>query len=159
MNDRHSALLRQLGRTARAMYAAFEEEVGYALPRWRILQALHMQSCLTQKDLAARLEMDPGALTRQLKVLEAEGMITRRRAVEDNRLSDVELTPAGADLIAGMQPRRHAFLRRMLRDFPGDELDTTMAVLERMEARFHTVAGESRARQERERTKDESREE
>jgi DNA-binding MarR family transcriptional regulator len=128
------------------MYAAFEEEVGYALPRWRILQALHTESCLTQKDLALRLEMDPGALTRQLKVLEADGMITRRRAADDNRLSDVELTPVGADLIAGMQPRRRAFLRRMLKDFPPDELDTTMAVLERMETRFRVVASESRAR-------------
>jgi DNA-binding MarR family transcriptional regulator len=143
VNDRHSALLRQLGRTARAMYAAFEAEVGYALPRWRILQALHVESRLTQKDLAARLEMDPGALTRQLKILESEGMVTRRRMADDNRLSDVELTPAGAELIAGMQPRRRNFLRRMLKDFPAEELDTAMAVLERMEARFRVVASEA----------------
>jgi DNA-binding MarR family transcriptional regulator len=140
VTDRHSTLLRQLGRTARAMYAAFEAEVGYALPRWRILQALHVESRLTQKDLAARLEMDPGALTRQLKVLEAEGLVTRRRTEDDNRLSDVELTPTGAELIASMQPRRRAFLRRMLKDFPADELDTAMAVLARMETRFRTVA-------------------
>jgi DNA-binding MarR family transcriptional regulator len=141
MKDRHNALLRQLARTARAMYAAFEEEVGYALPRWRILHVLHTHSCSTQKNLAAQLEMDPGALTRQLKVLESEGMVTRRRAAEDNRLSDVELTPAGVSLITRLQPRRRAFLRRTLQDFPDAELDATMAVLESMEARFRAAGG------------------
>lgn len=141
MNDRHNALLRQLARAARTMYAAFEDEVGYALPRWRILHVLHTHSCSTQKDLAAQLEMDPGALTRQLKVLESEGMVTRRRAAEDNRLSDVELTPAGVHLITGLQPRRRAFLRRTLQDFSDAELDTAMTVLEKMEARFRTAGG------------------
>lgn len=62
--------MQQIGRTGRAMYAAFEQQVGYPLPRWRILAALIDLEQATQKQLATRLSMDPGALTRQLKAME-----------------------------------------------------------------------------------------
>ena len=69
MNERERNLLQQLGRTARAMYAAFEAEVGQPLPRWRILQALSEGGEISQKALARTLTMDPAALTRQMKAL------------------------------------------------------------------------------------------
>lgn len=146
MNEQYSVLLRQLGRTTRVMYAAFEAEVGCALSRWRVLQTLYTHATASQKELATRLEIDPGALTRQLKILETEGLIRRERAAEDNRLSDVELTPAGERLIAGLQPQRRAFLRRALRDLPPDQLDTTLSVLQTLETRLQTIGEEARSR-------------
>lgn len=139
MSERERTLLRQLGRTARAMYAAFESEVGYAMPRWRILQALHERGQATQKDLAAQLAMDPGALTRQMKALEAEGLIARQRAADDNRLSAVTLTPAGSRVIAEVQPLRRAFAQKVLKGLPREELAATMAILQRLEERFRRM--------------------
>ena len=121
MNERERALLRQLGRTARTMYAAFEAEVGCALPRWRILQTLYEQTHATQKELVKHLAMDPGALTRQMKMLEKEGLITRRNDPEDNRLTTAVLTPAGRNAIATKQPMRKAFSRKVLMGLPTDE--------------------------------------
>lgn len=144
MNERERTLLRQLGRTARAMYVAFEAEVGYAMPRWRILQALQEQGDLTQKRLAERLAMDPGALTRQLKLLEAEGLIARRRLPADNRLSDVSLTAAGAHAVAAVQPQRQAFARKVLRGLPKEEMQATMALLGRLEDRFRRMGGQAK---------------
>ena len=142
MNEQERTLLRQLGRTARAMYAAFEAEVGYALPRWRILQALQEHGGLTQKRLAEQLAMDPGALTRQLKALEAEGLIARRRAPADNRLSDVSLTAAGARAVASVQPLRRAFTRKVLKGLPKEEMRATVATLARLEERFRRMGGQ-----------------
>lgn len=139
MSERERTLLRQLGRTARAMYAAFESEVGYALPRWRILQALQEQRQATQKDLAALLSMDPGALTRQMKALEAEGLIARQRSADDNRLSSVTLTPAGSRIVADMQPLRRAFAQKVLKGLPGEDVAATMATLQRLEERFRRM--------------------
>ena len=136
MNEQERALLRQLGRTARTMYIAFEAEVGHALPRWRILQALYEQKRATQKELAKQLAMDPGALTRQMKSLEAEGFITRQNVPEDNRLTTVELTPAGTEAIAATQPMRKAFSQKALEGLPADQLDITMSVLKTLEERF-----------------------
>ncbi|MGE5467878.1 MAG: MarR family winged helix-turn-helix transcriptional regulator [Ignavibacteria bacterium] len=136
MNDKERNLLRQIGRTGRAMYAAFEAQVGQALPRWRILQALHDETCATQKELARHLLLDPGALTRQMKALEAEGLVVRRTDPNDNRVTAVSLTKAGAVLVESARPLRQAFSRKALQGLPADELAMTLAVLKRLEDRF-----------------------
>jgi DNA-binding MarR family transcriptional regulator len=139
MNDKERNLLRQIGRTGRAMYAAFEAQVGQPLPRWRILQALHEKKGATQKELAAHLVLDPGALTRQMKILEADGLVTRGSHPQDNRVTSVALTPAGIALVASVKPQRQAFSRKALQGLPADDLATTLAVLERLEARFKSM--------------------
>jgi DNA-binding MarR family transcriptional regulator len=136
MDKPERALLQQLGRTSRAMYAAFEAEVGQPLPRWRVLQALHAAQCTSQKQLADQLTMDPGALTRLLKSLEAEGLVTRLGDPADNRVLSVALTPQGRELIDRAQPLREAFSSKALQGLPTGDLMTTMEVLQSLETRF-----------------------
>lgn len=72
------AILQQFGRTYRAFMIAFEAHVGQPMPRWRIMVALHtMGGHSSQKKLVEVLRVDPGALTRQLKSLDALGWIQR----------------------------------------------------------------------------------
>ncbi len=142
MNDKERTLLQQIGRTGRAMYAAFEAQVGQPLPRWRILQALHEHQCATQKDLARHLVLDPGALTRQMKTLEAAGLVTRETHPQDNRLTSVALTPAGIALVESARPLRQAFSHVALQDLPAGELAVTLSVLKRLEERFHLMSGQ-----------------
>lgn len=142
MTDKERTLLQQLGRTGRAMYSAFEAEVGQPLPRWRILQALHEKKCATQKELALHLLLDPGALTRQMKVLEAEGLVTRESHPQDNRLTAVALTREGIALVESMRPMRQAFARKALRGLSDDEVAATLAVLQRLEERFRAMSSQ-----------------
>lgn len=139
MDKPERPLLHQLGRTSRAMYAAFEAEVGQPLPRWRILQALRDHACASQRQLAALIIMDPGALTRLLKALEADGLVKRISDPQDNRQTLVSLTPAGTRLIDEAQSTRRAFARKALRHLPERDLEITMAVLEALEARFRAM--------------------
>ncbi|MGO9445562.1 MAG: MarR family winged helix-turn-helix transcriptional regulator [Thiobacillaceae bacterium] len=141
MNEGDGNLLQQLGRTGRIMYAAFEAEVGHPLTRWRILQALHEGKQATQKQLAQQLMIDPGALTRHMKAMEAEGLITRQSTPEDNRLTAVALTDAGTGLIEATQTLRAAFAKKVLHDLPPDQLETTMAILRCLEERFRRMQG------------------
>lgn len=136
MNDRERSVLQQIGRTARAMYAAFEADVGQPLPRWRVLHALHDGGELSQKDLAQRLSMDPASLTRQMKAMEAEGLVRRRSDPQDNRLTQVTLTKEGAALFAATQPAREAFAKRALKGLPVTDVAQAMALLRTLEARF-----------------------
>ena len=72
------AIVQQFGRTYRAFMSAFEAQVGHAMPRWRILRTLTDDGGeWSQKRLVERLRIDPGALTRQLKSLEALGWVAR----------------------------------------------------------------------------------
>jgi len=66
----------------------------------RPLLALHEHAGeLSQKKLVERLRVDPGALTRQLKALEALGWIARSVDPRDNRISNVVLTEEGRRIL------------------------------------------------------------
>ena len=136
MTERAPNLLQQIGRTGRAMYAAFEQQVGYPLPRWRILVALTELEQAAQKQLAARLAMDPGALTRQLKAMEEEQLVRRITDPADNRQTLVTLAPAGQALVDAVQPKREAFFQHALGGIPASQMEITLEVLHQLEQRF-----------------------
>jgi MarR family transcriptional regulator, organic hydroperoxide resistance regulator len=141
------AILHQFGRTYRAFMSAFEAQVGHPMPRWRILLALHEQSGeSSQKRLVERLRVDPGALTRQLKLLEALGWIQRSMDERDNRVTNVRLTDAGRAAIEASLPSRNAFLHETLAGLPEDALAALSSALGMLEARIAEVAvGEAEA--------------
>ena len=135
-------VVRQFGRTYRAFTSAFEAHVGHPMTRWRILLALaEPDEAWSQKRLVERLKIDPGALTRQLKALEALGWIARSVDARDNRITNVELTPEGAAVVAESLPRRNAFLRQTMGALPGDALQALSAALGKFETRIVEVAG------------------
>lgn len=139
MNEQERTLLQQIGRTGRTMYAAFEAEVGQALPRWRILHALSERKQATQKELVKALEMDPGALTRQMKSLETEGLVTRQSVSEDNRLTTVALTRRGLAAVQATRAQRKAYLKKAFKDLAPKDVDTALTVLKQLEERFRRM--------------------
>ncbi|KND60520.1 Transcriptional regulator, MarR family [Candidatus Burkholderia verschuerenii] len=135
------AVVQQFGRTYRAFMSAFEAAVGQPMPRWRILLALHEHAgVLSQKKLVERLKVDPGALTRQLKTLEALGWIVRSVDARDNRVSNVALTPQGRAAAEAGLPRRNAFLHDTMASLPDDAIGALSGALLMLEARIGEVA-------------------
>lgn len=131
------AIVQQFGRTYRAFLSAFEAQVGHPMPRWRILRALaEPQGEYSQKRLVELLRVDPGALTRQLKALEALGWISRSADARDNRISNVRLTTEGAAVVEESMPRRDAFLRETVGALSDDALTALAAALGRLETRI-----------------------
>jgi DNA-binding MarR family transcriptional regulator len=140
------AVVQQFGRTYRAFMQAFEAQVGQPMPRWRILLALHEhEGELSQKKLVERLRVDPGALTRQLKTLEALGWITRSVDQRDNRISNVILTQAGRAVTEAGLPRRNAFLNDTMATLPDDAITALSVALRVLEQRIQHVAATSGA--------------
>ena len=134
------AILQQFGRTYRAFMAAFETHVGHPLVRWRILFALYEHDGRrSQKQLVEHLRMDPGALTRQLKSIEALDLITRASDERDNRITNVSLTPAGAALVEDSLPRRTAFLNETMASLPDAALRAFAGGLQLLEAQIARV--------------------
>jgi DNA-binding MarR family transcriptional regulator len=134
------AILHQFGRTYRAFMSAFEAQVGHPMPRWRILLALHEQAGeSSQKKLVERLRVDPGALTRQLKSLEAMGWIARSMDSRDNRVTNVKLTDEGRAAIETSLPSRNAFLHDTMAALPDDVLAGLSSALTMLEARIGEV--------------------
>jgi MarR family transcriptional regulator, organic hydroperoxide resistance regulator len=139
------AIVNQFGRTYRAFMAAFEVQVGHPLPRWRIMLALYEQDgLLSQKRLVEILRVDPGALTRQLKLLESLGWIGRSADARDNRITNVRLTEAGRAATEASLPRRNTFLNLTM-SLPDDALAALSGALHMMEARIGEAASAAQA--------------
>jgi DNA-binding MarR family transcriptional regulator len=75
---------------------------------------------LSIRDLARLLRLDPGTLSPLVKRLEAQGLLTRRRHVHDERTLALELTEAGRSLRDEAEEIPGRMMRRL--DVTRDEL-------------------------------------
>ncbi|HWO60714.1 MAG TPA: MarR family transcriptional regulator [Umezawaea sp.] len=84
---------------SRALTAAYRpllQELGLTYPQYLVMLALWERESMPVKDLGDALQLDYGTLTPLLKRLEAAGLITRQRRVDDERSVQVGLTPEGS---------------------------------------------------------------
>ncbi|MBU6460668.1 MAG: MarR family winged helix-turn-helix transcriptional regulator [Proteobacteria bacterium] len=124
------ALVQQLGQTYRSWLAAFESEVGYCLPRWRILiQLYQMDQPCSQKQLVDILEIDPGSLSRLLQCLDKQGWVRRKTSKKDGRYIEVALTSAGQNEVERCLPLRQSFIENTLSGIPDAHLFIFKSVL------------------------------
>ena len=80
------------------LYKPLLDELGLTYPQYLAMLALWEGDGLAVSELGQRLSLDSGTLTPLLKRLEAAGLITRIRDVQDERRVHVTLTPAGRKL-------------------------------------------------------------
>lgn len=83
------------GALMRAAKAAFQRRVGISDARMHAMGLLYPHGELSQNELQRRLDVDGAAVTRQVKQLESEGLLSRRADPTDNRFTLVMLTDAG----------------------------------------------------------------
>lgn len=82
------------------LYKPLLDELGLTYPQYLVMLVLWEGDGLMVSELGQRLSLDSGTLTPLLKRLETSGLITRIRAVEDERRVHVTLTAAGRRLRA-----------------------------------------------------------
>lgn len=138
--------IQQLGRTYRTFLAAFEATIGHSMPRWRILLNLYDAGELSQKQLALRLRTDPGALTRQIKAIEALGWVERNNDANDNRLTNVALTPLGRKIVRDTLPQRANFVENAFGELTFDEVKALGAMLRTLELHLQSDLADAQNR-------------
>lgn len=136
-------VIQHLGQTYRIMQTAFSSKVGHALPRWRILLALHENGQCSQKHLAERCRLDPASLTRQLQAMQSLDWIEREVDAQDNRLTNVTLTRVGQAIVNETLPRREAFFEQALQGLSAKEISTLNHVLSVLEENFLQATAEA----------------
>ncbi|PMY39034.1 MULTISPECIES: MarR family winged helix-turn-helix transcriptional regulator [Pseudomonas] len=80
------------------VYKPLLQELGLTYPQYLAMMVLWEQDGLTVGEISSRLLTDPGSLTPLLKRLEAEGLLSRTRSREDERVVIIELTEQGRTL-------------------------------------------------------------
>ena len=102
----------------------------------RILILLRETAGMTQKELTARLGVQPGSASEVLNKLEQAGLILRTPSETDRRTTDIRLTPEGevlAKVAAAQRMERHEQMFAML---SGEEKETLIVLLEKINAHW-----------------------
>ena len=82
------------------VYKPLLDEIGLTYPQYLAMLVLWEQDGLMVSELGERLHLDSGTLTPLLKRMEASGLVSRIRDVEDERRVHVTLTASGRKLKA-----------------------------------------------------------
>ena len=107
MNDNYESLLldRQLcfplyacAREMIKLYKPFLDELDLTYTQYIAMMVLWERHSVSVKEMGEALYLDSGTLTPLLKKMEAKGLLTRRRSLEDERSLIVTLTERGQAL-------------------------------------------------------------
>src|SRR5262245_1502592 len=85
-----------------------------------------------QRDIASAIGIEGATLTHHLNKMEAAGLVTRHRTLENRRSQLVELTEQGQALFFTLLDAVMAFDRQLCDGFTATELDTLHGYLERL---------------------------
>ena len=97
------------------------------------LSSIERLGPLTLGDLSAAENVRPPTLTRVVAALDEQGLVTRHVDPKDRRVSRVQATALGRDLLARTRSAGNAYLAARLRSLPADDraaVERAVAVLE-----------------------------
>ena len=98
-----NAAIRTIGMRHRSLTGAKLAGIGLSLGQETLLTELFEQGPRTQAQLSAAACCEPPTITSAVKKLEANGLVTRTPSSSDRRAVIVELTPAGAEVVADLE--------------------------------------------------------
>ena len=133
------AFLFEQGALMRAAKAVFQRCVGISDSRLHVLGMLHKFGELSQTELQRRLDIDGAAVTRQVKQLEAEGLLSRRADPADNRFTLVTLTPAGREMLREVARMAREFFARSLEGISAEDLAGARRTMARIRANLEKM--------------------
>lgn len=130
---------RLIAEASRQILAALDEELlhrgtGITAAQWAILMRVSRGCASTAAELCRYSRYDTGSMTRMLDRLEEKGLIHRERSSKDRRITLLELTEAGRDLLPQLPPVAIKVLNAHLKGFSQAELDQLKGFLNRIRA-------------------------
>ncbi|WP_138496491.1 MarR family winged helix-turn-helix transcriptional regulator [Paenibacillus pinistramenti] len=131
--DRREQILQLLHGLGNRISPRFERCTGISSTRFEILHELCQAEELNQSMLQKAIQVDSAAITRHLKQLEADGVVTRRRNPEDNRITFVRLTEEGRARIDGYRKEKNNLIQQVMHNFSDEEITRLAQYLERLQ--------------------------
>lgn len=111
---------------------AFEKRTAISLTRYEILYALEENDSMTQTALQQTLAIDQAAITRHLKILEKQQLVTRKRNEKNNREVLVTISPAGMQLLNGCNMGKEQFMDDLYEGFTPEEIEQLAGLINRL---------------------------
>ncbi len=130
--DQLSFELHTAARLLRRNYDRRARAHGLTRSKWQVLWSLSREQGAKQAELAERLDVAPISLTRQLDILEQEGLIERRRDEQDRRCFRIYLTDAAQPALATLRELAALTRAEALAGLDHDEIVMLKSLLERI---------------------------
>ncbi|MEU9575914.1 MULTISPECIES: MarR family winged helix-turn-helix transcriptional regulator [Streptomyces] len=119
-------------RRARALAGRLHPEL--SLVSYTLLGHLEESGGCRATDLADHYALDKSTVSRQVAVLEREGLVERRQDAADQRVQVLQLTDAGRRMLARVTDRRRAAVEERLSGWTEEDLARFASYLERYNA-------------------------
>ena len=132
--------MQQLHRTSTTRLHMLMGKHDISLTQLELLLTVKHRQPVSVKELAAQMRLTSGAITQLLEGLAAQNYVGREPAEYDRRITNVSLTPTGADKLKSLWEQRKATLRQIMDDLTTDELAIMLRVQEKMLRHFETQA-------------------
>ncbi|WP_432677665.1 homoprotocatechuate degradation operon regulator HpaR [Nioella aestuarii] len=100
--------------------------------KWRVLRVLDEEGPMEQTALAARACLLLSSLTRILKTMEGEALLSRESDQADRRKSIVSVTDKGRALIHTHLPESEAIFRRLEARYGAERMEELLDLLEEL---------------------------
>lgn len=137
--------LSQIRLTVFALRFAIRRYVGMSRARGILFHCMRLGREMSQGAIQQRLGVDRSEVTRIVKQMEAEGLVTRRPDPADNRFTLVQLTEAGCalqkEIVAKIQKADATLLRGLSRE----DMLRTMRTLARIRENAERLATDGAA--------------
>ena len=105
------------------------EAHGFTFVQYQVLASLRDGIAVNPKDICSQFRHNSGALTRVIDQLAERGLLERSRRDRDRRKVELELTPAGREVIESLIPLVVEKLNLALADFSSEEVQEFVRLL------------------------------
>ncbi len=121
-----------------ALEPVFEEH-GFTFVQYQVLAWLRDGIAVNPKDICSQFRHNSGALTRVIDQLAERGLLERVRRDRDRRKVELDLTPAGREVIESLVPLVVDRLNQALADFSSAEVQEFTRLLLKLNSTLQTT--------------------
>ncbi len=129
LDEQPGHLIRRLHQIAVAVFLQEAEASGLTPVQFAALQSVANQPGQDQRTLARQIGLDTSTVAGVVDRLEARGLLARGVSGHDRRVRLLDLTPAGAQALAAVQPAMLAAQARIVAPLPRAERREFMRML------------------------------
>ncbi len=113
--------------------AVLDRVAGITLSQWRVLAFIGAGDARTSRAVTAASGLDPAQISRALRALEVEGLITINRLPEDRRTLALALTDKGRETFDAILPVMQARQQHLMDALSTEEQKMILGALEKLE--------------------------
>lgn len=125
-------LINRAGVSLATHFGGVLRRAGISLQDWRVLAALRERDGQRLTELAAHTSIEVSTLSRLVGGLEAQGLVSRERDVEDARAIAIRLSATGAALAEALTPAAETLERAALAGLSPAEAEQLKALLHKV---------------------------